>query len=189
MLLSIMGMYEYDQTIFDGLEMPSYTDENNNTSVVDKTAAVNNILLKCAELEIIYPDIKIIKLAIGVWSAAEIDSWNKLYATQKIKYNPIWNVDADITQNRNLNRNRSGNNESVDSVQGFNSNQWSNAEKNNGSYTDGEITGEQFTERRTGNIGVTASQDLIQKEREVAEFNIIDHITESFKKRFCLMVY
>ena len=45
------------------------------------------------------------------------------------------------------------------------------------------------TIRRTGNIGVTASQDLIKKEREIADFSTIEFITKSFKERFCLLVY
>lgn len=43
--------------------------------------------------------------------------------------------------------------------------------------------------RRTGNIGVTTTQQMIREEREVDQFNTIDYITQSFKKRFCVMVY
>ena len=162
MFLSIMGMYEYDNSLFDGLDVPTYTDKNGIVHVVDKTDVINSILLNCAELEILYPNFDTMKLAIGVWSAAEQDTWRKMYATQKAEYNPLWNVDADIVN--------------IGSVMGFNeSSNWSDAAKE--------------TQRRTGNIGVTASQDLLQKERDVADFSIIRFITESFKKRFCIMVY
>ena len=162
MWLSIMGMYEYDNSLFDGLDVPTYTDKNNVVHVVDKTAVINSILLNCAELEILYPNIDTMKLAIGVWSAAEQDTWKKMYATVMMEYNPLWNVDADIVN--------------IGSVMGFNEDEnWSDAAKE--------------TQRRTGNIGVTASQDLIQKERDIADFSIIRFITESFKKRFCIMVY
>lgn len=40
-----------------------------------------------------------------------------------------------------------------------------------------------------GNIGVTSTQDLLIQERKIAEFNIYDYIINSFKKRFCLLVY
>ena len=40
-----------------------------------------------------------------------------------------------------------------------------------------------------GNIGVTTTQAMINQEREVDQFNVIDYIIDSFKKRFCLMVY
>ena len=162
MFLSIMGMYEYDNSLFDGLDVPTYTDKNNAVHVVDKTKVIQSILLNCAELEILYPNFDTMKLAIGVWSAAEQDTWKKMYATVMMEYNPLWNVDADIVN--------------IGSVMGFNEDDnWSDAAKE--------------TQRRTGNIGVTASQDLIQKERDIADFSIIRFITESFKKRFCLMVY
>ena len=162
MFLSIMGMYEYDNSLFDGLDVPTYTDKNGVVHVVNKTDVINSILLNCAELEVIYPNFDTMKLAIGVWSAAEQDTWKKMFATQKAEYNPLWNVDADVVN--------------IGSVMGFNeSSNWSDAAKE--------------TQRRTGNIGVTATQDLLQKERDVADFSIIRFITESFKKRFCLMVY
>ena len=162
MWLSIMGMYEYDDSLFDGLDVPTYTDKNNVVHVVDKSKVIQSILLNCAELEILYQNLDTMKLAIGVWSAAEQDTWKKMYATVMMEYNPLWNVDADIVN--------------IGSVMGFNeSTNWSDAAKE--------------TQRRTGNIGVTASQDLIQKERDIADFSIIRFITESFKKRFCIMVY
>lgn len=162
MWLSIMGMYEYDQTLFDGLDVPTYTDNNNTVHVVDKNKVIQSILLNCAELELLYSNIETMKLAIGVWSAAEQDTWTKMFATQKMDYNPLWNVDADVVN--------------IGSVMGFNEDtDWSDAAKE--------------TQRRTGNIGVTSSQDLLQQERDVADFSIIRYITESFKKRFCIMVY
>lgn len=162
MWLSIVGMYEYDPSIFDGLDVPSYIDEQNHVLVVDKNKVIQSILLNCAELELLYSSIDTMKLAIGVWSAAEQDTWRKLFATQKMDYNPLWNVDADVVN--------------IGSVMGFNEDtDWSDAAKE--------------TQRRTGNIGVTSSQDLLQQERDVADFSIIRYITESFKKRFCIMVY
>ena len=181
MWLSIQGMYEYDNTLFDGLDVPTYTDPDNNTHVVDKSKVINNICLQCAELEVIYPNFDTMKLAIGVWSASNQETWSRLYESQMIEYNPIWNVDAETRIGRT--RNASGENKG--SVQGFNSSTWADANKDNSSFHEGES----ITETRTGNIGVTSSEKLIKEYREVAEFSIIDYITESFKNRFCLLVY
>lgn len=162
MWLSIMGMYEYDDTIFDGLDVPTYTDKNGVVHVVDKTKVVQSILLNCSELELLYSNIDTMKLAIGVWSASEQDTWKKMFETQKMEYNPLWNVDADVVN--------------IGSVMGFNEDtDWSDAAKE--------------TQRRTGNIGITSSQQLVREQRDVADFSIIRFITESFKKRFCIMVY
>lgn len=169
MWLSIQGIYEFDPTVFDGFEAPTYTDPDNNIHVLNREDVINNILLQCAELEVVYPSPQMMKFAIGVWSASNQDSWNKLYASQLVKYNPIWNVDADIETGRT----------DTSQVAGYNSETWSNSNK---------LTSD-YTERRTGNIGVTATQDLIKKEREIADFSIIEYITQSFKERFCLLVY
>ena len=209
MWLSIQGMYEYDNTLFDGLDVPTYTDPDNNTHVVDKSAVIKNICLQCAELEILYPNFDTMKLAIGVWSASNQDTWRRLYESQMIEYNPIWNVDAEVHQTdrlagsdiRTIGRNETitPNLTNTRSVKGFNSDTWADAEKTvqTGNSQDYENVTDNatddhtrtYTETRTGNIGVTSSEKLIKEYREVAEFSIIDYITESFKERFCLLVY
>ena len=45
------------------------------------------------------------------------------------------------------------------------------------------------TGRAFGNIGVTTTQQMIEAERNVVKFNIVDYIVEDFKKRFCLLIY
>ena len=241
MWLSIQGIYEYDNTVFDGFDSPSFTDENNVVHTLNRDDVINNILLQCAELELVYPSVQMMKFAIGVWSASNSRTWDKLYKSMFLEYNPIWNVDATETETetneRDISRQHTGsNNETVnlsdaetrnlsdsetvnltdtESVQGFNSNQWSEAKKNvktgtdtilhtgtdtilhtgtdNTAITNNETVNDDNvrinTIRRTGNIGVTASQDLIKKEREIADFSIIEFITQSFKERFCLLVY
>lgn len=169
MWLSIQGIYEYDPTVFAGFESPSYTDPDNVVYTLNRDDVINNILLQCAELEVVYPSPTMMKFAIGVWCASNLDAWNKLYASQLVKYNPIWNVDADITTGRT----------DTAQVAGYNSETWSNSNK---------LTSD-YTETRTGNIGVTATQDLLKKEREIADFSIVEYITQSFKERFCLLVY
>lgn len=225
MFLSIMGMYEYDHTVFDGFDSPSYTDDNDVVHTLNRDDVINNILLQCAELELVYPSVQMMKFAIGVWSASNSRTWDKLYKSMYLDYNPIWNVDANETEtetnNRDISRVHTGaNNETrnltdtetpnitdTESVKGFNSDQWSEAKKNartgsdtithsgtdNISITNNETVDDDNerinTKRRTGNIGVTATQDLINKEREVADFSIIEYITQSFKERFCLLIY
>ena len=241
MWLSIQGIYEYDPTVFDGFEAPSYIDENNGVHTLNRDDVINNILLHCAELEVVYPTIQMMKFAIGVWSASNQRTWEKLYKSMYLEYNPIWNVDASETETetneRDIDRHHTGSNNETrnltdaetrnltntetrnitdtESVQGFNSNAWSESKKVVGTGTDTfkytgtdtfnhtgtdniDISNKETvnddnkrvnTKRRTGNIGVTASQDLIIKEREVANFSITEFITQSFKERFCLLVY
>ena len=58
-----------------------------------------------------------------------------------------------------------------------------------GNDTERETGTETITTRRYGNQGVTMTQDMIKKEREVAQFTLYEYISNSFKNRFCLMVY
>ena len=234
--MSIMGMYEYDPTVFDNFKVPEGVNRDN---------VINNILLNCAELELIYTRPDIMKLGITVWSDGNQLTWKKLYKTMTVEYNPIWNVDADIEESREggrvIGRNKSGSgndnrtidlhdnetinthdNETVnltdtESVQGFNSSSWAEAKKNVRAGTDNiahsgtdniahtgtdklahnmmenesvdETSGETLKTRRTGNIGVTTTQQMLEQERAIAEFNITEYITKSFKQRFCIMIY
>ena len=41
----------------------------------------------------------------------------------------------------------------------------------------------------TGNIGLTTTQAMIEAERNLVKFNIYDYIINSFKARFCVLVY
>lgn len=204
MLLSIMGLYDYDDTLFQGLQLPEG---------LNKEAVVNEILLQCAELEILYQNINTMKLAITTWSIANMYTWQKLYDTMVVEYDPIWNVDANVTEtvtgseNRDIDRTGSGtNNESInltdtESVKGFNSDTWADSHKNtrggtdNTSLSSSEVINDDVartetrTERRTGNIGVTTTQQMLEQERQIAEFNMINYIAQSFKQRFCLLIY
>lgn len=220
MLLSIMGLYEYDNNMFQGLQVPEG---------LNREAVINEILLQCAELEVVYPNIDIMKLAITTWSIANQYTWEKLYDTMVVEYNPIWNVDANVNESRsgsesrditragagsnnrtvNLADNETVNITDTESVKGFNSDTWAESRKNTKAGTDNiahtgtdniaisdsesvddDVTRtETFTQRRTGNIGVTTTQQMLEQERQIAEFNMINYIAQSFKQRFCLLIY
>ena len=172
MLLSIMGLYEYDNNLFQGLQLPED---------LNREAVINEILLQCAELELLYPSIDTMKLAITTWSLANQYTWQKLYDTMVVEYNPIWNVDATVS----IDRDATGTGNATDAVKGFNSNTWAESDKTDTS----SAATEDVTERRTGNIGVTTTQQMLEAERKIAEFNMISYIAQSFKQRFCLLIY
>lgn len=82
--LSPLGLYQWDNTVFDLMQIPS---------ALDKNTLVDNLLAETAELEVLYPNPVVFKNLVGVWSAKNIDVWNKLYATTQYEYNPIENYD------------------------------------------------------------------------------------------------
>ena len=80
--LSPLGLYQWDQTIFDLMQIPT---------ALDKPTLIDNLLAETAELEVLYPNPVVFKNLVGVWSAKQIDIWNRLYATTQYEYNPIEN--------------------------------------------------------------------------------------------------
>ena len=80
--LSPLGLYQWDQTIFDLMQIPTE---------LDKPTLIDNLLAETAELEVLYPNPVVFKNLVGVWSAKQIDIWNRLYATTQYEYNPIEN--------------------------------------------------------------------------------------------------
>ena len=92
-----MGLYDYDNTIFDLMVVPE---------ALDKDTLFSNILAETAELEVLYPNPVLFKNLLAVWSRKELDIWNRLYETTQYDYNPI----------ENFNRTETGSNENSDTV-------------------------------------------------------------------------
>ena len=86
--LSPLGLYTWDSTVFDLMQIPE---------ALDRDTLIKNLLAETAELEILYPNPVVFKNLVGVWSAKQIDIWNRLYSTTQYEYNPIENYDRHET--------------------------------------------------------------------------------------------
>lgn len=82
--ISILGLYNYDKTIFDDLEPPTG---------LDKSILIDYILMECADLEMLYPNWIIMKSLIASWNNARFHSWERLYQSTIQNYNMIHNYD------------------------------------------------------------------------------------------------
>lgn len=83
-LLTVEGLYNYDNTLFDGFNVPDG---------LVKQIAIDAILMRTRELEILYPDFTYMKNRITIWSNKYQVNWKKLYDTTVFEYNPIENYD------------------------------------------------------------------------------------------------
>lgn len=83
-LLTVEGLYKYDNTLFDGFNVPEG---------LVKQIAIDAILMRTRELEILYPDFTYMKNRITIWSNKYQINWKKLYDTTVLEYNPIENYD------------------------------------------------------------------------------------------------
>ena len=163
------------------------------------------------------PDADWLKQAIGTWSNAHIHEWQRMFDTLFYKYNPLWNKDATInedytdyygkTDSNAGSIGTTGNTTATGFTHGYNDGEvqsddglkWTHADKTKGnsSTTTTESTTRTYggNDRRArevkerGNIGVTMVQVMIEKERELAKFNIEEFLADEFKKTFCLMIW
>ena len=177
-MLSILGLYEYDSSIFDRLSVPLSED---NQPLFDKDTLIGVICSQNAELSLLYSDPQTVKTLIGLWSASSQYSWKTLAKTMYLEYNPIWNKDGTITETETFGSGSTA----IEQVSAYDSEDFTNRGKTQGR-TD---SGREYERVEQGNIGVVTTQAMIQEERSVAEFNVYDAISEDFKNRFCIMVY
>lgn len=294
--MSILALYNYDPSIFEGFRVPE---------TLDKDTVVNELCLDLAELSLIYPSPSTMKTAIKIWTDVHYKEWEDLEETLYYEYNPIWNVDGTVVEERDLNSNHtktgtdtvnasgkdslqlsgkdsvqlsgkddvqasgkdtvqlsgtdtvantgtdtltnSGTDTTTNYVTGFNSSTETEANKSTLAHGHVETTGYgsssgttygrkdettygrkdettygrkdettygrkdettygrqdqttynttddiddtgTVTTTRQGNIGVTMTQQLIQAQRDIVQFNVTDFIIRQFKRKFCVMVY
>lgn len=102
-LLDIMALYNYDNTIFSAFQIPTtitwVTNNADGTSTTHtesipytKQNVIDNILMDCAELEVVYPDTDYMKLAIGSWSTRRLYTWQRIADVLYRKYDPFVNI-------------------------------------------------------------------------------------------------
>lgn len=87
--MSYYGLYTFDETIFDELQLPTG---------VDRDTIIENFIADSIELETLYSDPETFKAMLGIWSRKRLDTWNAYYKVlNDTEYNPIWNVDGTVT--------------------------------------------------------------------------------------------
>ena len=103
--MSVLGLYNYDDTIFDNMQFPELM------SATEKQDTINNIILECAELEVLYTNPSFMKFAIQTWSRKELPSWERVYTASVAEYDPIENYNRyeESTQTTDMTRQHSGN--------------------------------------------------------------------------------
>lgn len=198
-----------DPTILDGMTIPAG---------LSLDTLKNNIILECAELEVLYSAPSFFRWAVDAWSLKESPTWEKMYKALQIEYNPLENYDRseEWTESGTHGNNKTvkntmetSGNVSTDAdakhyVTGYNSNAEAlqsrdvttgsdtNTSSATGNGSEAE-TGEHSDTREGrvhGNIGVTTSQQMLKAEFDLApDVNMYNIITRSFRNRFCLLIY
>ena len=190
--MTLMGLYNYDTSLFDFLTLPED---------IDKDTLVDNILLRSGDFEVLYPDFDFLKFSIGAWARKWQPTFERWIAALQIEYNPLENYDRkeDWTDTRNgsTSGETSGttNTTSTNKVSAYDATDFSNKDQNeiygsDSSSSSGEShEGAKHDGRIHGNIGVTTSQQMLTQELDIGYWNIYEKITDLFLTEFVLPVY
>lgn len=190
--LSVLGLYNWGQyqqrDLFENMILPSG---------VDRETLIDTILEQCAEFEVIYSNFDYLQYSIGTWSKRWNRTFTKWYEALQIEYNPIENYDRIEDWNEagkgNASSSDSASSTSDNFVTAYNSDTLHQESQNKSSASGSQTTKSEDENERHGrihgNIGVTTSQQMLQSELELAEFNLIQQITDIFKQEFCILVY
>lgn len=200
--VSFLGLYNYDNSIFDDLQVPAG---------VDKTLVQNTLMMETADLEVMQPDPVIMRHVLGWFSQRRLDAWTRVYTALSSKYQADTDVEVTETRTPDLSYNETrtpdltttGQNNGADTTTtkraGFNSGNLETAEQMETSLGTGNTihsTGNETTDRtETGSETKTttgrhqAAQDLISKELQLAMTDTVEYIVKDIRRNFCLLVY
>lgn len=179
--LSLLGLYNWDNTIFDGLKLPTE---------LDKDDFINNLLMEVAELTVLYTDSDFMKKAISSWSSMRLHTWERMTKVLYEEYDPFINIKRDevrtIVQERDLQG--TGNAKTKVNAWETDTPQDQSSTETNSTDTGTVTTTETF--HVEGDSAITDAQDVLKKELDVRiKYDMYRIIIDEFKNRFCLLIY
>ena len=217
--ITLIGMYNFDSTLFDGLGLPEG---------IEKDLVVDQILERSGEFEALYSNLDFMKQRISMWGRKHYFTFDKWIKALHIEYDPLNNYDRkeeyeDIRKG-NETGTTTGTGSSTSSgstspaattstntneVSAYDSASYQPHEKNtnslvvNNAGTDSSSSTSSTSSTDTkeneetikhtahlyGNIGVTTSQQMLQSELDIARFNVYGQIADLFVQDFCIMLY
>lgn len=174
--ISTLGLYSYDPTLFDNMELPEQ---------IDRSSFVNYLLLQTSELPLLYGDGDFMKNMIGVWSANRIGAWKKMALVLYEDYDPFVNIKRDEERTTTTTRDLANTYETK--VNAWDQTQ-SDRDSSSGTDTGTVTTHEKY--HLEGDSAITDAQDVARKEIQMRQqFNLINIIINEFKTEFCLNIY
>lgn len=215
--VSLRGLYNYDNSIFVGINLP---DE------IDYIDFVYLLLQETEDLEVLYPDPAFLKDAIRFWGRSMRPSWEAMAKALYAEYSPLENYNRtedwtdngtrtdNLTETSNGGTTGSGTiggtngSTTTRSSKGYNSGNWVAGEKEEVSGSVNNTTSDSTTSNNTrtntgtvgnvvtrkgnvhGNIGVMSNQNMITQEVQMrVQYQLCNIIIQQFKLKFCLLVY
>lgn len=186
--LTLIGLYNYDETLFDGIALPDY---------FDRSVLVNRILLAGGEFGVLYPAADSLKNFIKVWSDKNQRWFVRLAVLMEKEYEPLENYNrVEHWNDHGTSENESSyDNDATDEgkVSAYNSNQYEPRDLSISNQTGSGKGSNEFDTIRDGyargNIGVMSSQDMFKQELDVIDISPYDLIAGDFINEFCIKIY
>ena len=210
-ILSTLMLYKYDNTIFNGFIVPVGLDKQLAIDTILTETADMSVIYTSPDMLKTQIDLWC-RRDFHIWEElykTMYYDYNPIENYDRHETEHILDVDedrttkdlkdkTDATTTGDYNGNESRkiaafNNGLADSTQTDSSGHSSNTEDRTYSQTGTEVrngTDDNWRTNHThGNIGVTTTQEMIQQQRDIVQFNLIDYIVNSYKKNFCVMLY
>lgn len=190
--LSLIGLYNYDNTLFDGLTLPTG---------IDKDICINEILRRCGEFELIYSDLDFNKSMIAQFGNKHNRTFTKWIEGLAEEFNPLHNYDrheiyTDTHKSNAVSNSATSTSSNADrkvSAYDASTMQPKENETSGGSGTGSAVNSSNDEIKHEahlyGNIGVTTSTQMLEDFLRVERWNIYEHIADIFCDEFCIPVY
>lgn len=186
--LTLIGMYNYDNTLFDNVNLPSG---------YDKQTFVESLLLEHGEKCVQYADVDFMKLALGTVSRKWYTELDRLYKALTAEYDPTWNYDRheeyDDTTGGTIDNTQPESTTNESAVSAYNSTVYEPDRKDtsNLGHTKTESSGNIHHEAHLyGNIGVTSTMALITEEIKLRTHNdLYDLAGRIFANELLIQIY
>ena len=160
---------------------------------IDKNILIDVILADCGEMCPVWTDPEFMQEMIGVWSSKWSRTFAKWLAAYNATYNPIHNYDRteemsgwDHAENTGTDDSTITNTRSAYNSANYTPHDQSVVDSDTSSDLDSSYNHENHM---YGNIGVTTTQQMLEAEYKIAEWNIYENIADIFMKDFCIMIY
>lgn len=192
-IITLNGMYKWDNTLFDNILIPS---------ALDKSSLITTILSFCGRNEVLYGDYAELKSQIENFFTINYQNFSKLTDILSKDYDAtspyIHNRTLTETETSNDTSNRTvTNNETAENqVSAFNQRDYSNDRKSttntngNENKTDKGNRGLSVTENIEGNIGNRTFAEMISQEIDLRmSYNVYEIISLKFENEITIPVY
>ena len=208
--LTLIGIYDYDPTLFDGLTLPDG---------YDKTTFIDSLLLEHGEKCVLYSNPEFMKFSIGAWGRKWALELERIYKALSAEYDPIFNYDRyeeytdnegrkykseveaghnatdspdfNVTTENTISADNSGEYQPQDKSASDTKGTTQNLEENSNSKTNDEEERElKHKAHLYGNIGVTTSVQMWSEEiRARMQYNLYDAAARLFANELLIGIY